>query len=402
MAGQRIIALATLLLVGRTIAQDTPAARAESYNPVVDWGNQKVETYSSLSTFNRLAVEDTTQPPPASAPPATTAPPVSATPPASSAPPASAPPAQSPGSQPPASAPKSSVPTSSAPKGPSSTTKPGGSSTSGSTRSSPTSSYSFSPQPLPAFATSSSVTPPDVLLQVPTIGVKRIELDVDNLQVDINLNAQVANLVTVNAGVYASITKVNLTISDVGAELELVVRLGHLADIINRVFQSLDLNPLLIATINNVTNILDNVIGQVDGLLGSITRGGTVLNFLIDNLGNIVQQVVSDAGQTVNSIVGNYQQNMTYTGKSQMLPNNLIQKTYKYGPLNALVNIVFNAAGQLVSAVVGKQDSGGGGGNQGTAPPAQSGSPAAAPAQPAQPQANAGGGAGAKVGGGSR
>lgn len=195
-----------------------------------------------------------------------------------------------------------------------------------------------------------------MLLLVPTIGVKRIELDVDNLVADVNLNAQVANFVTVNAGVHASIQKVNLTISDVGAELELVVRLGHLADVVNRVFQSLDINPLLINTINNITSVLDNAVGAVDGLLGSITRGGTVLNFLIDNLGHIVQQVVGENGKPVNTIVGDYSQNMTYTGQSQQLPNGLTQKSYKYGPLNSLVNIVFNAAGQVVSAQAVKGD----------------------------------------------
>jgi hypothetical protein len=117
-------------------------------------------------------------------------------------------------------------------------------------------------------------------------------LDVDNVQAEVNLNANVAQLVTVNAGVMASIKKVNLTITDVKVELDLEVRLGHLADIVHRVFESLDLNPLLIGLVNNVTGILDNVVGAIDGLLGSITQGGNVLNFLVDNLGNIVQQFV--------------------------------------------------------------------------------------------------------------
>ena len=104
--------------------------------------------------------------------------------------------------------------------------------------------------------------------------------DVDNLQADINLNANVAQLVQINAGVQVGISKVNLTIVDVDAQLDLIVRLGNLVDIVNRVFESLDLNPLLINTLNNVTSILDNVIGEVDGLLGSITQGGTTLKFV--------------------------------------------------------------------------------------------------------------------------
>ncbi|KAF1988342.1 hypothetical protein K402DRAFT_306235, partial [Aulographum hederae CBS 113979] len=220
--------------------------------------------------------------------------------------------------------------------------------------------------------TQPTATAPDVVLNVPTLSVSRIELDVDNLKADINLNAAVAGLVSINAGVAVSIQKVNLTITDVDAELELVVRLGHLVEIVNRVFESLDLNPLLINAINNVTSIVDNVIGAVDGLLGSITQGDTKLSFLVDNLGNIVQQVAGSDGNPVNSIVGDYQKNMTYTGKSQTLQNGLVQKTYSYSPLKALVNIVFNAAGQIVQATVAKQTGGGSGSSSSSANPTSS------------------------------
>ncbi|TVY81263.1 hypothetical protein LSUE1_G002518 [Lachnellula suecica] len=196
---------------------------------------------------------------------------------------------------------------------------------------------------------SSSSTYPDVYLNVPNLSVGRIELDVDNLQANLNLAANVASLVSINAGVAVSVQKVNLTIVDVEAELELIVRLGNLVDVVNRVFQSLDLNPLLITALNDVTSVVGEVIGAVDGLLGSITQGGTTLSFLVDNLGNIVQEVSG-----VSSIVGNYLQNMTYTGNSTSLQGGLTQKQYSYSPLNALVNIIFNTAGQIVQATVAK------------------------------------------------
>ena len=202
-------------------------------------------------------------------------------------------------------------------------------------------------------ADDSTNSPPDVLLHVPKLSVGRIELDVEELKADINLNAQVASLVSINAGVQLSIQEVNITIADVEAKLDLVVRLGHLVDIVNRVFESLDLNPLLLSTIGNVTNLLEPIVGAVDGLLGSVTNGGTTLNFLVDNLGNIVQEVGG-----VSSIVGNYAQNMTATGDVQQLANGLTQKTFSYGPLNALVNIVFNKLGQVVQASVAKPPGG--------------------------------------------
>ncbi|CCF33251.1 hypothetical protein CH063_05480 [Colletotrichum higginsianum] len=206
----------------------------------------------------------------------------------------------------------------------------------------------------------SSTAPPDVHLKVPELSVGRIELDVDNLSAEVNLAAEIAKLVTINAGVQVAVEKVNITIVDVRAELELVIRLGHLVDIVNRTLASLDLNPLLINLLDTVGDVVDDVVGAVDGLLGSIVNGDTKINFLIDNLGNIVQEVANAGTTALSTIIGNYQQNMTLTGSQKDLGNGLVQKTYEYAPLSALVNIVFNTLGQVVRATVVK---GGGSGS---------------------------------------
>ncbi|CBX90962.1 hypothetical protein IAQ61_002432 [Plenodomus lingam] len=209
-------------------------------------------------------------------------------------------------------------------------------------------------------------SPPDVLLQVPELHVGRIELGVEKLQADLNLNARVAGLVKVNAGVQVSVEKVNITIADVDVNLELVVRLGNLVSIVERVFDSLDLNPLLISLIGNATNLVGEVIGAVDGLLGSITQNGKTLNFLVDNLGNIVQEVVGGGADALHQIVGNFKLNMTEVeGTIKQVGQGLTQKTYSYEPLSALVDIITNAAGQVVSAIVQKKNGGGSGGGSG-------------------------------------
>ncbi|KAI0546272.1 hypothetical protein F4679DRAFT_557868 [Xylaria curta] len=213
--------------------------------------------------------------------------------------------------------------------------------------------------PTSSTSSASGTSPPDVYLRVPELHVGRIELDVDDLSADLNLAAQVASLVEINAGVQIGITKVNITIADVDAELELIVRLGNLVEIVNRTLESLNLNPLLINVLDEVTDLVGAVVGAVDGLLGSIVNGDSTINFIIDNLGNIVQEVEGTAGNLLSSIVGNYEQNMTYTGAQKILDGGLIQKTYSYSPLNALVNIVFNSLGQVVQAVVVKSNGGG-------------------------------------------
>lgn len=130
-----------------------------------------------------------------------------------------------------------------------------------------------------------------------------------------------------------------------------------MVDIVNRTVASLNLNPTLINLLNTVTDVVTQVVGEVDGLLGSIVQGTSTVNFLIDNLGNIVQEVAGDAGNTVSSIVGNYLQNMTLTGSIESLSGGLTQKTYSYDALGSLVNIVFNALGQVVQATVVKSTS---------------------------------------------
>lgn len=131
-----------------------------------------------------------------------------------------------------------------------------------------------------------------------------------------------------------------------------------MVDIVNRTISSLNLNPTLITLLNTVTDVVTEVVGEVDGLLGSIVSGTSNVNFIIDNLGNIVQEVAGDAGSTVSSIVGNYLQNMTLTGDVESLAGGLVQKTYSYDALGSLVNIIFNAMGQVVQASVVKSTSG--------------------------------------------
>ncbi|KAK8054448.1 hypothetical protein PG994_009515 [Apiospora phragmitis] len=166
--------------------------------------------------------------------------------------------------------------------------------------------------------------PPDVLLRVLELHVGKIELDVDDMQAEVNLAAEIAGLVEINAGVQVGVRKVNITIADVDAELEL--------DIVSRTLKSLDLNPLLVNVLDTATGLATTVVGAVDGALGSITKegGGATVHVMIDNLGKIVEE--ADGGSAT----------ITF------LDEGLTQRTYSYPPLKAMVNIVTSAAGNVV------------------------------------------------------
>ena len=75
----------------------------------------------------------------------------------------------------------------------------------------------------------------------------------------------------------------------------------------------------------------------------------------------------SNANSTNTLANSSTQLNMTeVAGSVKQVGQGLTQKTYEYGALGALVNIVTNTAGQVVSAVVDKKNGGGSGSGSGS------------------------------------
>jgi hypothetical protein len=68
--------------------------------------------------------------------------------------------------------------------------------------------------------------PPDVWLNVPNLSVDEISLVVENLKAHVSISANVANLVSLSAGVDVSIDTVNLTIlGKINEEIILIISL---------------------------------------------------------------------------------------------------------------------------------------------------------------------------------
>ena len=113
---------------------------------------------------------------------------------------------------------------------------------------------------------------PDVLLNVPNLPVQSISLEVSNLELGLQLNASVANLVKLNAGVTASIERVNLTISEVEASLLLVVRLDNVRQIIGEAVQLVQNNTDLLAVLlQDVGNTVGGIVGDATGALNGLS-----------------------------------------------------------------------------------------------------------------------------------
>ena len=104
----------------------------------------------------------------------------------------------------------------------------------------------------------------DVVLDIPNLSVDQITLNVDQVHATVNLDARLAQLLRLTAGVNADIGRVNLDIRGVCAEAHLVVRLNNVAAIIDRTLTTIDRNPA----------ILTNLTGSVGQTLENVTAPG--------------------------------------------------------------------------------------------------------------------------------
>ena len=107
---------------------------------------------------------------------------------------------------------------------------------------------------------------PDVWLFVPNLSVDEISIIVENISASVSVQATVAGLATINAGVDVSIDQVNLTItgkknsgcffkkeksscnSGVKAQVQLAVYLDNIAAIVNRTLKTIQTLPQLVQT----------------------------------------------------------------------------------------------------------------------------------------------------------
>ena len=156
--------------------------------------------------------------------------------------------------------------------------------------------------------------PPDVFLNA-SVHVGTIDLTVTNITANINLEAQVLSLLQFNAGISASIDRVELLIEEVNAKVLLEARLGNLVTMIGDVLDSLDLNPVLATLGQDVSNIVNTTVGDLTGSSSSSTTekrsynlannilysindysGHTHTNRILAQNGSIIQQSLDNNG----------------------------------------------------------------------------------------------------------
>jgi pyruvate/2-oxoglutarate dehydrogenase complex dihydrolipoamide acyltransferase (E2) component len=84
---------------------------------------------------------------------------------------------------------------------------------------------------------------PDVLLDVPTLNVEAVDLEVEDLQVRVSLQAALADLVQINVGLEAELGEVKLGVKGIEAQAQLKARLDNVRAIFSEVLESLQYSP---------------------------------------------------------------------------------------------------------------------------------------------------------------
>jgi len=156
---------------------------------------------------------------------------------------------------------------------------------------------------------------PDVLLDVPNLSVEQLTIDVANLDVNIALDARLANLLKLTAGADVKVDQVKIDLKGVRAQATLIVRLDNVRAIIERTLQTLDNNPQIVTqllstvdnTVGTVGGVANNAIGTVGGVAGNLLSNGQVLDLAragltelsrtTNSAGNIVRRVRDSSGQ---------------------------------------------------------------------------------------------------------
>jgi len=151
--------------------------------------------------------------------------------------------------------------------------------------------------------------PPDVVLDIPNLSVEQLTVEVNNLRVNLALDARLANLLHLSAGANATIDNVRIDLRGVRAQATLLVRLDNVRAIIERTLQTLDNNPQIVSqllstvdnTVGTVGGVANNAVGTVGQIAGGLLSNGQVLDLARAGLTE-VSRTVNGAGQTVRRV----------------------------------------------------------------------------------------------------
>jgi hypothetical protein len=140
---------------------------------------------------------------------------------------------------------------------------------------------------------------PDVFLHVPDVHVGEIYLDVEDLDAHLSLQAKLANLVQLVAGVHVHIGKVELDIKDVEAQALLKVRLENLYQILDRALTTVDRNPEIL---QGLLNTVDSAVDNVGETAKQAVQPGGAVSELAGDVGEVGKEALGPGGAAAEAV----------------------------------------------------------------------------------------------------
>lgn len=190
---------------------------------------------------------------------------------------------------------------------------------------------------------------PDVTLDIPNLQVEQLTLEVDKLQANISLDARLAQLLTLTAGVDLRTDRIKLDIKGVKAQAKLTVYLDDVYRILDRTLTTIDRNP----------QILEGLLNAVSGLLSQTvnTLGQTVVR-TVDATGNILERTLDSATGAVigQSVVGSVL-DLPVVSESINAAGQTVRQVRDAS--GAVIELVLDASGSVLSTRVVSQAMGG-------------------------------------------
>ena len=148
----------------------------------------------------------------------------------------------------------------------------------------------------------SAAPDPDVLLDVPVLGVEELHLEVENLKARISVQAELADMVKLNVGVDVDLGKVKLDLKGLDAQVLLKVRLDNIRAVLGQALEAIDRDPSILDRLTAETNRKDREPGD-DGRprdgAGSVGEAEQTVRRTVDEKGNAPRTVLDGSGDVV-------------------------------------------------------------------------------------------------------
>ncbi|WP_329541490.1 hypothetical protein [Streptomyces sp. NBC_01358] len=146
--------------------------------------------------------------------------------------------------------------------------------------------------------------PSDVFLDVPALHVDKLDLEVDDLEAHVSLQAEVLDLLKLNVGADVRLGRVQLGIEGVDVQAQLKVRLHHIAAVVTRLLATVDRNPQILEQLTRGVGAAVEDVGAGTGrAAGELGKGaGAAVSEVGRGAGTAVESVGGGAGRAVEGV----------------------------------------------------------------------------------------------------